>query len=277
MSVSLPIRNMHVPFQIPLACSIAIDPNGGMNKVRSGFPVPESELNDFDRSPIGRSKSSPERSRIPKRLPFELGPFFRDLSERFVHLQSMQIGRFAVDAKAGGNGMLHLRGCTYTTIQSNITTYFYSVLNKLSCLTNFFLRNRVTTAIVQNAELSVLSVLCADPVIKALTMLAIVGWVPCVAHAARLCPFCKRRDRKDRSGARCWPPPIQKPAAQQAPDICGLMLVSAPGRPLGQVLREQLKANPANAPILHQVLGAIADLEARKSVDSSRLNPALLR
>jgi hypothetical protein len=55
------------------------------------------------------------------------------------------------------------------------------------------------------------------------------------------------------------------------------MLVSAPGRPLGQVLREQLKANPANAPILHQVLGAIADLEARKSVDSSRLNPALLR
>jgi len=50
-----------------------------------------------------------------------------------------------------------LRGCTYTTIQSNITTYFYSVLNKLSCLTNFFLRNRVTTAIVQNAELSVLS------------------------------------------------------------------------------------------------------------------------
>ena len=48
MSVTFPIRNMHVPFHIPLACSIAIDPNGGMNKVRPGFPVPESELNDFD-------------------------------------------------------------------------------------------------------------------------------------------------------------------------------------------------------------------------------------
>src|SRR6516165_3340611 len=87
MSVTFPIRNMHIPFHIPLAGSIAIDPNGGMNKVRSGFPVPESELNDFNQSSIGRSKSRPERSRIPERLPFELGPFFGDVPERFVDLQ----------------------------------------------------------------------------------------------------------------------------------------------------------------------------------------------
>src|SRR6516165_1164235 len=131
MSVSLPIRNMHVPFHIPLACSIAIDPNGGMNKVRSGFPVPESELNDFDQSPIGRSKSGPERSRIPERLPFELGPFFRDLPERFVHLQSMQIGRFAVDAKTGRNRTLHLRGRIHTTVNINLATSFYTVSEEL--------------------------------------------------------------------------------------------------------------------------------------------------
>jgi uncharacterized protein len=64
-------------------------------------------------------------------------------------------------------------------------------------------------------------------------------------------------------------------AAQKAPDLCGLALVSAPGRPLGALLREQLKANPANAPILDQALSAIDALEAGKRVDAASLNPAL--
>lgn len=58
--------------------------------------------------------------------------------------------------------------------------------------------------------------------------------------------------------------------------ICGLILVSAPGRRLGDVLREQLRANPANAPLLDDALGAIATLEAGNSVDTGKLNPALL-
>jgi hypothetical protein len=33
-------------------------------------------------------------------------------------------------------------------------------------------------------------------------------------------------------------------------DICGLILIAGGGRRLGDVLREQLRANPANAPIL---------------------------
>src|SRR5262249_10810047 len=36
---------------------------------------------------------------------------------------------------------------------------------------------------------------------------------------------------------------------QSASEVCGLILVAAPGRPLGQVLREQLKSNPADAPL----------------------------
>jgi pimeloyl-ACP methyl ester carboxylesterase len=36
-------------------------------------------------------------------------------------------------------------------------------------------------------------------------------------------------------------------AAQTEPGICGLLLVSVAGQPLGQVLRAQLRANPANA------------------------------
>jgi len=64
-------------------------------------------------------------------------------------------------------------------------------------------------------------------------------------------------------------------AAQTPAGICGLILVAAAGRPLGAVMREQLKANPANAPILDEALAAIDTLEAGRHIDISRLNPAL--
>jgi hypothetical protein len=59
-------------------------------------------------------------------------------------------------------------------------------------------------------------------------------------------------------------------------EVCGLVLVATPGRPLGQVLREQLQANPANAPLLPSAMDAIAALEAGRRVDAGRLHPALL-
>lgn len=65
-------------------------------------------------------------------------------------------------------------------------------------------------------------------------------------------------------------------AAQNPTDICGLVLVAAAGRRLSDVLREQLKANPANAPLLPQALPAIDALEAGKHVDVAGINPALL-
>jgi pimeloyl-ACP methyl ester carboxylesterase len=65
-------------------------------------------------------------------------------------------------------------------------------------------------------------------------------------------------------------------AAKDAPDVCGLILVAAPGRPLGEILREQLRANPANAPILGEAEHAIDRLEAGKPVDAATLHPALL-
>ncbi len=58
-------------------------------------------------------------------------------------------------------------------------------------------------------------------------------------------------------------------------DVCGLILVSAPGRPFGDILRTQLKANPANAPILEQAFAAIAKLEAGEKVDTAKLHPGL--
>jgi pimeloyl-ACP methyl ester carboxylesterase len=64
-------------------------------------------------------------------------------------------------------------------------------------------------------------------------------------------------------------------AAQTEPNICGLLLVSVVGRPLGQVLRAQLRANPANAPVLDEALAAVAALETGRRVDGSTLHPAL--
>ena len=65
-------------------------------------------------------------------------------------------------------------------------------------------------------------------------------------------------------------------SAKDVPDECGLVLVAAPGRPMGTILREQLKANPANAPLLGQALPAIDALEQGRQVDVKDMNPALM-
>jgi uncharacterized protein len=61
------------------------------------------------------------------------------------------------------------------------------------------------------------------------------------------------------------------------PDLCGLILVAAAGRPMGEVLRDQLRANPANAPLVDRALAAIDELEAGKRVDTSDMAPPLMR
>ena len=65
-------------------------------------------------------------------------------------------------------------------------------------------------------------------------------------------------------------------AAADAPEVCGLVLVSTPGRLAGTVLRHQLRSNPANAPLLEQAFAAIDQLEAGNRVDTAALHPALI-
>lgn len=65
-------------------------------------------------------------------------------------------------------------------------------------------------------------------------------------------------------------------AAQRPENICGLLLVSATGRKAGDVLREQLAANPANAPIREQASSIIAQLEHGEKVAADGIHPALL-
>jgi uncharacterized protein len=65
-------------------------------------------------------------------------------------------------------------------------------------------------------------------------------------------------------------------AAQKPAGICGLILIGAAGKPIGEVLRDQLKANPANAPLLPEAFAAIDSLESGKRVPEAGL-PAPLR
>ena len=64
-------------------------------------------------------------------------------------------------------------------------------------------------------------------------------------------------------------------AAREQEGVCGLILVAAPGQPVGRTMRAQLRSNPANAPILDEALAAIDQLEAGQRVDAATLNPAL--
>ncbi|WP_175032481.1 alpha/beta hydrolase [Burkholderia lata] len=65
-------------------------------------------------------------------------------------------------------------------------------------------------------------------------------------------------------------------AARQSADIAGLILVSTAGRQLGQVLRQQLQSNPANAPFLENAMSILASLETGERVDAARIDPALM-
>ena len=64
-------------------------------------------------------------------------------------------------------------------------------------------------------------------------------------------------------------------AAQQPHGICGVISVSGAGRRLSDVIREQLRANPANAPLLDSAMTALDVLESGQHVGVSAMHPAL--
>jgi uncharacterized protein len=66
-------------------------------------------------------------------------------------------------------------------------------------------------------------------------------------------------------------------AGRRAPkdEVCGIALLATPGRKMGAILRAQLAANPANAPLLDQAFAAIEALEQGRKVDAAALDPAL--
>lgn len=83
-------------------------------------------------------------------------------------------------------------------------------------------------------------------------------------------------------GARCVVPIghseggiVALAAMDRIPEACGLVLVATPGRPMSDIMRAQLRANPANAPLLKQAEAAITRLEEGNRFDDAALDPAL--
>ena len=64
-------------------------------------------------------------------------------------------------------------------------------------------------------------------------------------------------------------------AANLNANVCGQILVSGVGRSFGEVLREQLKANPANFIIMKEALATIEKLEAGERVETEDMHFAL--
>lgn len=88
---------------------------------------------------------------------------------------------------------------------------------------------------------------------------------------------------KARTGARCvWMLGHSEGAlhalmaAQDNPDICGLVLVSPAGRRFGDIIRAQLTANPNAAGIRPEAFRILAELEAGRTVPEAGMNPELL-
>jgi len=57
--------------------------------------------------------------------------------------------------------------------------------------------------------------------------------------------------------------------------VCGVILIATPGRPMGEVLRRQLNANPENEMLLKQAGPIIDALEHGRRVDIKNMHPAL--
>ena len=64
-------------------------------------------------------------------------------------------------------------------------------------------------------------------------------------------------------------------AAEGRADVCGLILVSGAGRPVLDVMREQLRASPAFAGVLPEAFHAIDELKAGRHVDPAGMSPAI--
>ena len=65
-------------------------------------------------------------------------------------------------------------------------------------------------------------------------------------------------------------------AGQDPKDLCGIISIAGAGRRFSVLMREQLRANPGNAPILEPALAAIDTLEKGGTVDAEALPKPLL-
>jgi len=59
-------------------------------------------------------------------------------------------------------------------------------------------------------------------------------------------------------------------AKDNPPDICGLLLVAAPGRRFSELIKDQMRSNPSNAPFQDEAFHDIDELAAGRRVDVAK-------
>jgi len=64
-------------------------------------------------------------------------------------------------------------------------------------------------------------------------------------------------------------------AAAGGMPACGLVLLSSPGRPIGALMREQFRSNPANGPYLDELDSLVDRLERGEMTDIENISPVL--
>src|SRR5262249_28655522 len=65
-------------------------------------------------------------------------------------------------------------------------------------------------------------------------------------------------------------------ASQSPADICGLILLATPGRPAGEVLKDQVNASIGNTSMARQVRFTIDTLQAGNHIGRNRMHPDLV-
>lgn len=64
-------------------------------------------------------------------------------------------------------------------------------------------------------------------------------------------------------------------AAADGMPACGMVLLAAPGRPIGTLMREQFRTNPANGPYLEELDSLVGRLERGELTDAGDISPVL--
>ena len=84
VTVTIPVCDVHVQFDISLEQLFSIYSERGMNEIGAGLAIPESELDDLYERTGNSPESGPKRAGVPHGLPFELGPLFSEITGRLI-------------------------------------------------------------------------------------------------------------------------------------------------------------------------------------------------
>src|ERR1700722_2967762 len=119
MTVTVPVSDMDVQFDISLQQLFSVHTERGMNEIGAGLAIPESELDDLDEATGNSTESGPERAGVPHGLPFKFSPFFGEMAGRFAQNRCHSGGRALVNGLVRRTERFLVR-FHHTTIKSRV-------------------------------------------------------------------------------------------------------------------------------------------------------------